>query len=294
MKAIYVKRKLINTINISKIITVHYYEFDQNFSYKGESHNFWEMVYVDKGQVEIKTDNETHILGQEEILFHKPNEFHSIKSYNSSPNFFVLSFECNSPQIKSFENYHTKLKRGLKPIISSIISESENTYIIPKNDVNLRELKIKDSIEIGGEQLIKIYLEELFIMLLRDILKEEETKVFPSKENLENHIVKSIKEYILHNIKNNISLEDICTEFRYGKSYLCKLFHDSTGYSIIKYINHKKIEYAKELIRDDNFNITEIANYLSFDNPQYFSRVFKKMTNMTPTEFKLSLKKGGS
>lgn len=291
MKALYIKTKFSNTINISKIITVHYYEFDQNFSYNGEKHDFWEMVYIDKGQVEITTDNNTFLLSQEEILFHKPNEFHSIRSFNSSPNFFVLSFECNSPQMKNFENYKTKLNKNLKPIISSIIAESEKTYIIPKNDVNLKQLKLKDDLEIGGEQLIKTYLEQLFIFMLRDILKKDETKIFPSRENLENHIVVLIKDYIEKHLQSKITIEDVCNEFSYGKSFLCKLFHDSTGNSIINYANIKKIEYAKKLIRENHYNITEISSLLSFDNPQYFSRVFKRITQMTPTEFKLSLLK---
>lgn len=289
MKSFYVKTKFANTINISKIITVHYYEFDSTFSYGGESHDFWEAVYVDKGTVEITTDNGTVLLRQEEMLFHKPNEFHTIKSYNSSPNFFVVSFECNSPQMKNFENYRAKLNKNLKPILSSIIDESEKTYIIPKNDVNLKRLKIRDTSEIGGEQLIKIYLEQLFIMMLRDILKRE-TRVFPSKEILENHLVTLIKEYVAQNVGKSVTLKDVCDELNYGKSYLCKLFHTYTGYSIMNYVTEEKIKYAKRLIRENNLNVTEISNELSFDSPQYFSRVFKRVTRMTPTEFRLSLK----
>lgn len=289
MKSFYVKTKFANTINISKIITVHYYEFDSTFSYGGESHDFWEAVYVDKGTVEITTDNGTVLLRQEEMLFHKPNEFHTIKSYNSSPNFFVVSFECNSPQMKNFENYRAKLNKNLKPILSSIIDESGKTYIIPKNDVNLKRLKIRDTSEIGGEQLIKIYLEQLFIMMLRDILKRE-TRVFPSKEILENHLVTLIKEYVAQNVGKSVTLKDVCDELNYGKSYLCKLFHTYTGYSIMNYVTEEKIKYAKRLIRENNLNVTEISNELSFDSPQYFSRVFKRVTRMTPTEFRLSLK----
>ena len=58
---------------------------------------------------------------------------------------------------------------------------------------------------------------------------------------------------------------------------------------ICEYANKIKIDTAKTLIRDDNMNFSEISDYLSFDNPQYFSRVFKRITGLTPTEFKLSL-----
>ena len=289
MQATYIKTKFNNTINISKIVTVHYYEFDQNFSFKGETHDFWEMVYVDKGKVLVKSDEKELILEQEEIIFHKPNEFHAIKAHASSPDFFVVSFVCNSQAMKRFNFFHTTLDKTLKPILASIIYEAEKTYVIKKNDVELTKLSLREDAPIGGEQLVKTYLEQLLIMLLRQISDKSATEIFPSKENLENDIVRTIKNYINDNVREKITLPKICNSLGYGKSYLCKVFKELSGNSICEYANDKKIEYAKRLVRDDNMNFSEISDYLSFDNPQYFSRVFKRITGMTPSEFKLSL-----
>lgn len=289
MKTRYVKTKFNNTINVPKIITVHYYEFDEQFNFEGESHDFWEMVYVDKGKISVISDNTSIILGQGEIIFHKPNEFHAVKAYCSSPNFFVISFECNSIAIKQFENFHTLLNKKLKPIIASIIAEAEKTYVIPKNDVNLRKLELKDTALIGGEQLVKTYLEQLCIMLLREISQKSETDIFPSKENLQNSLVEQVKSYIEKNPNKKITVSDVCHYVGYGKSMLCKTFKFYTGKGIASYANEKKIDYAKDLIRKGNMNFTEISDYLSFDNSQYFSRTFKRITGMTPSEFKSSL-----
>lgn len=289
MKAVYIKTKFNNTVNIPKIITVHYYEFDEQFAFDGEKHDFWEMVYVDKGKISVKSGEKTIILGQGEIIFHKPNEFHAVKAYCSSPNFFVISFECNSPAIKQFENFHTLLNKNLKPIIASIISEAEKTYVIPKNDVHLTKLTLKNSALIGGEQLVKTYLEQLCIMLLREISQKSETEIFPSKETIENTLIELVKRYIDENLCKKITVKDVCNHVGYGKSLLCKAFKSYTGTGIVAYANGKKIDYAKTLIRNGNMNFTEISDYLSFDNPQYFSRVFKRVTDMTPSEFKISL-----
>ena len=56
-----------NLISINKIVTIHYYEFDKNFSFEGESHNFWEMVYIDSGEVEINARNNRFLLKQGEM-----------------------------------------------------------------------------------------------------------------------------------------------------------------------------------------------------------------------------------
>ena len=113
MKAAYVKTELKSVISISEIVTLHYYEFDKSFVFSGESHDFWEMVYVDRGQVLVKRDEEELILSQGEIIFHKPSEFHAIRAYDSSPNFFVVSFDTASAAMKHFEGYHTVLDKTL-------------------------------------------------------------------------------------------------------------------------------------------------------------------------------------
>ena len=52
----YIKHQILNEIIINKIISIHYYEFSKTFKYDGESHDFWEMVYVDKGTINITAD----------------------------------------------------------------------------------------------------------------------------------------------------------------------------------------------------------------------------------------------
>lgn len=289
MKATYIKIQLQNVINISKIVTVHYYEFDRSFVFHGESHDFWEMVYVDKGQVEIRRDDETLILSQGEIIFHRPNEFHSIKAFESAPNFFVVSFVCNSPFMLYLEKYHTDLNKTLSGFIASVIKEAENTFVIPKNDPTLKKLIKKKTAPIGGEQLIKTYLEQFLIFLIRNIVTKETPNIFHSKESMENHLVGSIKLFVENHIKEPFRVNDLCKAIGYSKSYLSRLFREQTGETLAHFALIQKIKRAKQLIRETNYNFAQISDELAFDNPQYFSRTFKRTTGMTPTEFKASL-----
>ncbi len=289
MKATYIKTNLPSVINVSKIVTIHYYEFDKNFVFEGERHDFWELVYVDKGQVEICCEDTAQVLTQGELIFHRPNEFHAIRALNSSPNFFVISFDCSSPAMTYFEHFHTVLEKGLKPFLSSIMHEAEKTFEIPKNDPTLKKLKKKEHAAIGGEQLIKLYLEELLILLIRGIAEKKRGSVFPSKESMESHLVVDIKRYIEENVDEVFRIGDLCRQIGYGKSYLSRVFHEQTGQTLATYAIKMKIKRAKQLIREENLNFTQISDQLAFDNPQYFSRVFKRIVGMTPTEFKASL-----
>ena len=74
--------------------------------------------------------------------------------------------------------------------------------------------------------------------------------------------------------------------FGYSKSFLSRLFREHTGESLASFATAKKMEHAKDLLRQDGLNIAQIAAQLSFESPQYFARAFKRQYGMTPTEFK--------
>ena len=188
-----------------------------------------------------------------------------------------------------FERFQTTLNRNLRAFISAILKESESIYDIPKNDPDLRKLKRKENAPFGGEQLVKTYLEQLLILLVREITEKGKVDIFPSKESMENHLVMKIKRYIENHVEDTVCISDICKTFGYGRSYLSRLFHEQCGETLISYTIHLKIDRAKQLIREDSLNFSQISAVLHFENPQYFSRVFKRTTGMTPSEFKRSV-----
>ncbi len=288
MKLNYVKHKLANLISINKIVTIHQYEFGKDFHFEGESHNFWEMVYADKGRVRIKAGTREFFLESGEVCFHKPNEFHSISGDNiTSSEVFVISFVCSSSAIDFFKNKHTRVPTALKKHISLIMEESKRTFeLMPVTGISLN---IKEDALPGGQQLIRIHLEEFLILLMRAESEEKNTRLFPTKESMENHIVAEMISVIEDNIYNRISVSDICERLNYSRAYLSKIFKNTTSYTILEYINNLKIKEAKRLIRENLYNFTQISDKLMFDNPHYFSRVFKRVTGHTPGEYKNSV-----
>lgn len=287
-ESLFVKRKMQYVINISKIVTIHYHEFDKNYVFDGETHDFWEMVYIDKGNVTVTCDQGKIKMMSGEVIFHKPNEFHNIMANGViAPNIFVISFESSSPAIKYFVNKHLTLPKELINIIRCLLYESQKTFDIPFFDPASLGLKLLKSPIFGGQQMIKIYLEQLLINIIRN---DKATKLFDSRKKYESHIVENIIDYLENNMYDILSLDDICNYLNYGKTYLCKLFKEETDTSIIKYYNNLKIEEAKKLIRERNYNFTQISNLLNFNNPHYFTYNFRKYAGMSPREYSNSVK----
>ncbi|MBQ8859401.1 MAG: AraC family ligand binding domain-containing protein, partial [Clostridia bacterium] len=76
----YVGTKLHKEISVEELYTVHYFEYSNTYRYPGESHDFWECVYVDRGEVVITAGEEELCLSRGEILFHAPNEWHTLRA----------------------------------------------------------------------------------------------------------------------------------------------------------------------------------------------------------------------
>jgi len=289
MKLNYIKHKIANLISINKIVSIHYYEFDKNFNYEGESHNFWEMVYVDSGSIIVSANKKEICLKQGEVIFHKPNEFHALKTDGKlSANVFVISFVCSSKHIDFFKGKKMDVPSKFKKHISVIIEEYYHSFKpMKKNDT---KLEIKDDALIGGQQMIRTYLEQFLILLIRQEQNRDEFTIFSTKESMENHLVSQIMNMVEESIYGKISVEEICDKFNYSRTYLSRIFKAASGYTILEYVLKCKIREAKKLIREEKYNFTQISDMLCFDNPHYFSRVFKNKVNMTPSDYKKSVK----
>lgn len=289
MKLDYIKHKIANLISINKIVSIHYYELNKNFLYDGESHNFWELVFVDAGQIIVKSNEKEQVLKQGEIIFHKPNEFHSLKADKiSAANIVVISFVCSSNAMSFFKGKSMTVPAKLKKHISSIVEEYSQTF--NPMAIEDKKLEIKESSLIGGQQMIRTYLEQLLIALIRSEQHKQDLRVFPSKESMDNHLITQMMQIIEENTYSRISVEQICDQLNYSRAYLSKIFKKASGYTILEYILKHKIREAKKLIREEKYNFTQISDLLAFDNPHYFSRVFKKIANMTPSEYKNSIR----
>ena len=96
----------------------------------------------------------------------------------------------------------------------------------------------------------------------------------------------SIIEYINNNFSDpKISIGKLADMFFYSKKYLSSLFIKKTDVKFTDYLNSVRIQHGIKLIKENSYSVSEIALKCGFSDPLYFSKVFKKITNKTPTEF---------
>jgi len=99
-------------------------------------------------------------------------------------------------------------------------------------------------------------------------------------------LMENIKHYITENMLFEFSMADLSAVFNYNEKYLCRLFKEKNGRSIKEYCNTSKVEKAKNLIKSSNLRISEVATQSGFNNVTYFNRIFKKLTGLSPQEYR--------
>jgi two-component system response regulator YesN len=101
------------------------------------------------------------------------------------------------------------------------------------------------------------------------------------------------KQYILDNVEKKITLTEAAKFAAISPGYLSTLFRREFGQNMVDFINKTKINRACEILLESRYRINEVADKLGFDNAFYFTRVFRKYTGISPTEFVLRRTKGG-
>lgn len=282
----YYKHKIEKLIVVEDIVTIHYLQPEKNFSFPEEKHDFWEIVYADKGPCIARAEGKDIPLSEGEMLFHKPDIGHALKADGKkAPSIFIITFVCKSRAMRFFEDKKIKLSKTLSKFVYYITEEGKNTFNLPYFNPNLTHMELKDRPALGGQQLIKNYLEILLINIMRAETERDCNEVFVLKE-AEGKVTGDIIALLRASIGEKLSVSEICARVNYNKSYVFSRFKADTGVTVMTYFTNLKIERAKQLLREGNLNVSQISAELAFDTPNYFTKTFKKITGYSPLQYK--------
>ena len=291
---VYEKSELKTVVKINALYTVHYFKYGKNFSVQPEKHDFWEMVYVDSGEVGIIADEKQYTLKQGEAFFHRPNEVHTIFTEDSFGNSAIISFDCKNKAINSLADKIFTFGEFEKSLLSKIITETSRCFSDKLNEIYLTRMTRREDSSPISEQYIKNCVELLVLSLLKRSEAPTEAEKPVIAENIGNthsdKIVADIIKLLSDHVYSSIDLDTVANQLFFSKTYIKTVFKKNMGISIIQYYISLKIEESKKLISQNKYSYTEIAEMLNINSVHYFSRLFKAHTQMTPSEYARSIK----
>lgn len=285
---VYTPLLLEKPLEIRELYSIHYFEYTSSYAFSGESHDFWELLYVDKGAIHVTAGDQTRDLTRGQLIFHAPGEFHALSANGEvAPNLVVIGFRCDSPAMNFFLRRITFAGAAERALMARIVEESAAVFSTPLDDPATSALQRRDNVPFGSEQLLAAALEELLIRLIR---QGGSLPFRPIQPHRVDERLAHITEYLEQRLDQPLTIDQICRDNLVGRSQLQKYFHAQTGGGVMDYFSHMKIKAARQMIREGRLNFTQIAARLGFQSVHYFSRRFKRFTGMSPSEYASSVK----
>lgn len=261
-----------SSLDISEIYTKFYQEKGTNYNFSGEKHSYWELTYVDKGELLTTIDGVSYHLKQGDLIFYAPMQFHTQSTFEKiSSSYLTINFKMNFNHADLLCNKIFSLQRDSYFIVTRLIEELSNDNLY-------------------SDDLSLCYLKELIIQMLRlDNSHFHSKPTTHMQQTYENELLNDILLYIDNNIYEKISVSTLCEHFCISTSMLHSLFRKNMNNTAKNYINELKLSKSKELIRNSTHTLSEISEMLGFSSIHYFSKKFKSYFNISPTEYSKSI-----
>lgn len=268
-------------ITVQHLVTIEYLQSLTNFSYPEEIHDFYEFVFIEQGKLLCTIDEQTTTLEENNIFLIPANTKHYYSTApKTSATALIVCFKCHSTLINILSKKTIQVEQT-KPILNAILQEAKQTFKFPFE----KKLILKENAKLGSQQLIENYIETLLIKLIQtQTYNTHEIQIVQNNTEVKKSIVEEVKKLIESNLYGKITLSQISKQTYYSKTYLNEIFKEQTGQTIMSFSQRLKIQEGKKLLKKGR-SISEIADSLCFESPHYFSKVFKKHTGMTPSEF---------
>lgn len=253
-------------IQIDALISVYDYVRPKGFYFPGESHDFWECVYIHEGEVTATADDRVYQLGSGKLLLHKPMEFHRIwAKEDCAPHVINISFRAKGSLTEQLACRCFDLR----------YPQQEELLRIAGLFSNLETAKDKCSVI----NLIATRLEAFLIELSE--IKEDSA---PSRSPVDSQYSKIVQTMQNHCI-DNLSLKELAKLCQMSVSNMKRIFGKYSDVGIAKFYSTLRIRYAKELL-EQGMPGNKVAQMLHFSDTAYFYTVFKRETGLTPAQYR--------
>lgn len=274
------KNDIPEMISVRSIRTVYDIVLDGKMPI-GESHDFPELIYVYRGEHVILVDDKRVKLCTGQMTVYAPMAYHIGKApVNAS--IYIISFDSDSYMLKELYSRPITLTSEQSKLLADIVFSALPLFEnIPKGD-SVHGMRKKD----GVSDLEFQKLKNRFEIFLLDICHETNTFSNKSVKTSKDLLLERICEHLIQNLDKNFTLDDIAHKFHIGKSSLTLLFREKYGIGLIAYFNRTKVEKAKQMINENKMNFTEISESLGFSSIHYFSRTFKNVEGVSPSQYK--------
>lgn len=228
------------------------------------SHKFYKLIYVYEGSLDILLTSGSYSLNAHDLLIYRSgtSELH----LHAGCAYLSVVFDVYQKNHLYILEHIFHCTSEMQQILWKLLIEStEHSYYT--------------------RTLMLCYLQEVLLLLMQFYETRNHKTLLTDNKIAQNDLLSEILVYMNKHLTEQITMEKICHEFYISRSTLQMLFKTHLNTSPKNYLLNIKLQKSKELIRENHYTISEIAYKLGFSSIHYFSRLFKKYFNTTPSAY---------
>lgn len=270
------------TVNYKNDMEICLYNNDEAENYPPHWHIPFELIMPTENTYRAVSGNQDFLLRESDILIIGPGVVHELFAPDHGRR---LIFQSSLSSIGLVE------LDTLSSIISPTILITPEKY--PKVHSEVRQLLLQiqeeydNSLPYSGTLIYSYFLKilaEVGRSQVEIIQNSFDAKNSKQKEYMEKFLF--VTNYINEHFTEDLTLEQMASLAGFSKYHFTRLFRQYAGTSFYKYLNQKRISHAKNLLLDPNLSVTDVAMQSGFTSISAFLRMFRLVTNCTPTEFR--------
>lgn len=286
----YEKYKLSRIVTVQEIVSADLLRVPRNQLLRHTHAEAWELCCCVKGQMEVERDGTFTLLQEGEVLLISPGVEHAPNTRHKDDIALVMSFTCtNTEHLRPLQEVISNMADESIPIANKIVAELEASFLHNRGGNKLHLLHFVPNVDppLGAEQLICCYLEQLLIMLLRQVTMEKGSVIRTNyfKKAMQGYLIEQVDDYIANNVRRRLTVEEIAEYFHYSRTRLSTVYKQIKGIGINEAITKEQLRQAKILLANTDKPITQISEELGFSSPQYFSRKFTQKVGIAPSRY---------
>ncbi|WP_336774575.1 AraC family transcriptional regulator [Paenibacillus sp. MMO-58] len=246
-----------------------------NWNFPSHKHDdLHEIIVVCGGEGMFTIGGQSYRVSGGDILVYNKGVLHEEQSSIDNP---LITYYCGFSLPKASPSEDWVIPPDVEPVIRS-------SRVFSEIEALMKMIVDESSIKEEGYEGISRYLINSVILLLRRAVRNQQHITQESNTGL----AEQIKDYIDRNFTQNISLKDLGRQFHVNPYYISHVFKDYYRISPINYAIHRRIGEATRLLVTTEMKVWEVAKLLGYDNPNYFSIIFRRVTGLSPNRFRES------
>ncbi|MBQ8340801.1 MAG: helix-turn-helix transcriptional regulator [Clostridia bacterium] len=260
-------------VRLSGFYTAFQSVFSPDYVFRGESHDFYELVLIVSGSLGITAGSNSFVLEGPAAVLHPPMEFHALRAERgTAPELLIFSFEATAIPI---------FQKRIFSLSEKNIQRARNALALLKSSNVMNHNAEHDSIPVKTKEAQRalMEIETVLLTLSESDLLTAETATSTGDRNYRRAL-----QVMEEHLELSLDTAELAKLAHISPSLLKKLFARYAGVGVMEYFRTRKVNAAIPFLREGS-SVQEVAGRFGFSTPGYFATVFRKITGHPPSYY---------